>query len=345
MRVGIAGCGIRGQLFARSLASMPDVEVVGMCDLSEAVRTRAAEVYAGPIVADHRSLIDLGLDAMIIATPDFAHRDIALDAAAAGLDLMIEKPLATTREDAAAIVEAVEAAGVSCFVAFENRWNPYFRKARRAVREGTLGEIVSITGVLSNSYFVPTEMLSWAGRSSPAWFLMPHLLDLSAWIADAAPVSAVARGRRGELESRGIPTWDTIHALFELDGGAVVNLQTSWVLPDSRPSIVDFRLDIVGTKGELSIDHGDQGLHLADADKYSSLNSLPEEIDGVEQSMASWMVRSWAAGLIGRRPVRPDAQHGALITRAVEAAHQSAESGERIALDALGFAAEKETQS
>ncbi|MCU1418245.1 MAG: hypothetical protein JWP32_2419 [Schumannella sp.] len=332
MRIGIAGCGIRGQLFARALSGEPGVEVVGMCDPSAGARERAAAVFDGPILSSHGELIARGLDALIVATPDFAHRAVAVDAAAAGLQLMIEKPIATSAEDAEAIVAAVEAAGVSCFVAFENRWNPGFRKVRRAVVAGELGDIVSVTAVLSNTYFVPTQMLSWASSSSPAWFLMPHVLDLAMWITDAAPRSVVARGRRGELASRGIDTWDAVHALFELGESAIANLRTEWVLPEGRPSIVDFRVDITGTRGSFSIDNSDQGVSAASPERFATVGLLPEDIDGEEQSMAAWMVRSWARGLLSGTPVGPDARHGALITRAVELAHRAAAESTAVAV-------------
>lgn len=333
LRVGIAGCGIRGSLFAAALAHQPGVRVVGMCDPATKTRRQIAQVFSGAVVPHHDELIGLGLDAFIVATPDFAHREVAVAAAGAGLQLMVEKPIATSTADAEEIQHAAVAAGVSCFVAFENRWNPYFRKLRRMVVAGELGDIVSVTGVLSNSYYVPSTMLSWASRSSPAWFLMPHLLDLATWLSGQTPRSVTARGRRGELVSRGIDTWDAVHALIDLGGSTIANLQTAWVLPDGRPSIVDFRLDVVGTRGAVSVDHGDQGLHVATADTYRSLTSLPEDVDGGEQSMAAWMVRAWARGLLAGDPVGPGAAYGVQITRAVEAVHQSAETGTIVHLD------------
>jgi len=186
---------------------------------------------------------------------------------------------------------------------------------------------------LSNTYFVPETMLTWAGRSSPGWFLMPHLLDLALWIGgQQQPRSVTARGRRGELAARGVETWDSLHALIDLGGNSLANLQTSWVLPKGRPSIVDFRIDVVGTEGSVSVDHGDQGLHVATKDNFRSLTSLPEDVDGTEHSMAAWMVRSWARGLLRGEFVGPDAAHGATITRAVEAVHRSAETSESLDL-------------
>ncbi|MCQ6307694.1 gfo/Idh/MocA family oxidoreductase, partial [Bacillus cereus] len=75
---------------------------------------------------------------------------------------------------------------------------------------------VSQSVTLSHTLFVPTTMLSWSGSSSPIWFLMPHVLDLAFWLAEAEPVSGYARGRRGVLAARGIDTWDLVHTSIGL---------------------------------------------------------------------------------------------------------------------------------
>lgn len=327
MRIGIIGCGIRGQLFARALSSVDGVEVVGMSDAAAAVRERVAQAFGLPVLKDHRQLIDRGLDALVVATPDFAHRAVAVDGAAAGLALMVEKPLATTAEDAEAVRDAVDAAGVSCLVAFENRWNPYFLAAKAAIDRGDLGEVVSVDAVLSNTTYVPTRMLPWSASSSPAWFLMPHTVDLTMWLTGQRPEVVSAWGRRGELSSRGIDTWDAVHALVGLDRGGVGNLRSSWILPETLPSIVDFRVEIAGTEGTVSINHSDQGYRSADGTHYRLQTSLPVDIDGAEQSMAAWMVRSWARGLLSGEPVGPDATHGLEVTTTVAAIHSAITAG------------------
>ncbi len=327
MRIGISGCGIRGKLFARALASVDGVELAGMSDPDPVARERAGRAFDVPVREDHHQLIADGLDAMVVATPDFAHREIAVDGAAAGLALMVEKPLATTTQDAQAITDAVNAAGVSCLVAFENRWNPYFIAAKAAIDRGDLGEVVSVDAVLSNTTFVPTRMLPWSGSSSPAWFLMPHTVDLTMWLSGQRPQSVSAWGRRGELAARGIDTLDAVHALVGLDGGGVGNLQSSWILPETLPSIVDFRVEIAGTAGTISINHGDQGFRSADGEKYRLHTALPVEIDGAEQSMAAWMIRSWARGLLTGEQVGPDAAHGLEVTTTVAAVHTAITAG------------------
>lgn len=321
LRIGIVGCGVRGQLFVQALEHVVEVRVAGMCDPSEIARGRAKEIYSGPVFATHDELYNHGLDAVVIATPDFAHRAVAVDAARAGLQLMIEKPLATNVADAEAIHVAVKGAGVSCLVAFENRWNPQFIKIRDMLDNGDFGELTSVSAVLSNTYFVPQHMLSWSASSSPGWFLMPHTLDLAMWLCDAAPRSVVARGHRGILADQGIDTWDSIHALVELDNGAIANLQSSWTLPSSSPSIVDFRVEILGTKGSAQINLTDQGLNTSTT-KYATHWPLPVLVDGAEQSMAAWMVRSWAKNLAAGEPLGPDSAHGLVVTRALEDIHR-----------------------
>lgn len=342
MRVGIVGAGIRGTLYQRALAGVPGVSVVGMCDTSPTARTQAAESFDGRVLNSHAELYDLGLDAVVICTPDFAHREAAVHAARAGLDLMIEKPLATSVEDAVAIRDAVAAADVRCLVAFENRWNPYFVRVRELIDRGDIGAVVAATGVLSNTYSVPMQMLSWAAQSSPGWFLMPHTVDLTLWLCGQVPSSVVAHGHRGLLAGRGVDTWDVLHALLRFDSGTVASLQSSWVLPDNTPVIADFRYEVFGGGGSVSVDMTDQGLHTAGVtDRYRSSWALPVEIDGHEQSMAAWIVRSFVHRLATDQPLGPNAEHGVLVTRIVGAIHRSAQTGEAVAIDSGGTAARR----
>ncbi len=320
MRVGIVGGGIRGQLYAQALAGVEAVEVAGLCDPSPRARESAKRVFHGPVVENHRDLYELGLDAAIIATPDFAHVAAAVDAAEAGLALMIEKPLAMSSADAEVIAAAVAKADVSCLVAFENRWNPHFLKVRSLIESGALGRIVHVSGVLSNSYYVPQTMLSWSAKSSPGWFLMPHLLDLAMWLTGGEPEQVRASGTRGILAQRGIDTWDTIDALVNLSSGAVANLRTAWVLPEGSRSIVDFRVEIIGTEGSAQVNMTEQGLYTA-TDRAATHWALPSQIDGTDHGMAQWMARSWAEHLVAGDPIGPDAHHGVVVSRTIEQVH------------------------
>lgn len=325
-RIGIVGAGIRGQLFQEALTAVPEVTVVGMCDPSAAVRARVASRMqpSVKVVETHQELYALGLDAVVVATPDFAHTEPVLDACAAGLDVVVEKPLAMSVGEATAMRDAVEAAGVRCVVAFENRWNPAFIRAQEGL--ASTGPLITQWVRLSNSFSVPTDMLrSWASRSSPGWFLMPHTVDIAMWMSGSAPVSVSAIGRRGTLAARGVDTWDVLLAHLRFADGSLASLESSWVLPDGLPSKVDFRYDAVSEGARVEFDLGQQGVRITET-KTANAGLLPFTAGGAAQGMPQWMIRDVVAGLAKGETVGPDVHHGLLVTRVVAAIHASAEA-------------------
>ncbi|GAB3596860.1 Gfo/Idh/MocA family protein [Microbacterium tumbae] len=335
LTIGIVGAGLRGRLFADALSDSPGVEVVGFAEPSPRVAAEAAEATGLPVAPDHRALLsEHAPDAVIVATPDFAHREVAVDIARTGAHLLIEKPLATTIEDAYAIAEAVEKGGGRCLVGFENRWNPHVLTAHAAVAAGDIGTPITSSAVLSNSYHVPTRMLSWAGLSSPAWFLMPHTIDLLTWLTARTPVTVSAVGSRGVLAARGVDTWDVIHALVTFDDGTTATLSSAWVLPDAGEGIVDFRFGVVGTEGAVSADLGHQGLTTI-TDRQKSLWPLSGRIGRSAVGPAAWMVQDFAAGLLDGAPLGPGIEQGVLVTETICAIERSLETGSPVSLQDL----------
>jgi predicted dehydrogenase len=268
-----------------------------------------------------------------VATPDFAHRRVAVEVAEAGKHMLIEKPVATTLDDARAIAAAVHRSGVRCLVGFENRWNPHVVQAKIAME--SLGEPITASATLSNSFFVPTTMLSWAARSSPAWFLLPHTLDLVLWLTGGKPVSVSAVGSRGVLAKRGIDTWDVVHALVTLDDGSTATLSSAWTLPDAGDGIVDFRFQVIGTEGSVTADLSHQGLVVV-SDKYRSPWPVSGRIGRSQVGPAVWMVQDFAAGLVDGGDLGPDIDHGVLITEIICAIEDSITTGQTVRLNVPG---------
>jgi len=335
LTIGIVGAGLRGRLFAAALATRSDVRVVAFAEPSQRVAAAATEATGIDVVASHIDLLErYSPDAVIVATPDFAHRQVAVDVALTGTHLLIEKPLATTLEDAEAIAAAVREGGGRCLVGFENRWNPHVVAALHAVESGDLGDHVTSSATLSNSYFVPTEMLSWAALSSPAWFLMPHSLDLILALSGRVPVSVTAAGSRGILTARGVDTWDVVHALITFDDGTTASLSSTWVLPDARDGIVDFQFASIGTKGSVTADLGHQGLTLV-TDKQRATWPLGSSVGHNPSGPAAWMVLDFATNLISGEPLGPDVEHGLLVTKTICAMEESLRTGRSVVLDEL----------
>ncbi len=328
--IGIVGAGLRGRLFAEALKGQPDITVVGFAEPSAKVAEGARAATGLPVRASHPELLEaFDPDAVIVATPDFAHRQIAVDVAEAGKHLLIEKPVATTLDDAHAIAAAVHRAGVRCLVGFENRWNPHVVQAKAAM--ANLGEPITASATLSNSFFVPTTMLSWAARSSPAWFLMPHTLDLVLWLTGRTPVSVSAVGSRGVLAQRGIDTWDVVHALVTFDDGSTATLSSAWTLPDAGDGIVDFRFQVIGTEGSVTADLSHQGLTVV-SDKYRSAWPVSGRIGRSQVGPAVWMVQDFAAGLVDGGDLGPGIDHGVLVTQIICAIEHSITTGQTVQL-------------
>ena len=200
---GVIGAGLFGENHALVYSRLPGVELVAVCDQNEARAREVAERYgARTHYTDYAQLLaEPDIEAVSIATPDFAHAEIALAAAQAGKHILCEKPLATTVEEAQAIVDAAARAGVKLMVDFHNRVNPPFVAARDSVRNGAIGTPAYGYARLSNTTFVPLEMLSWADRSSALWFLGSHAVDIMRFILNDTVVRVHAVSRSGILRS------------------------------------------------------------------------------------------------------------------------------------------------
>src|SRR5260221_12490600 len=133
---GVIGTGIVGGAWhAHVYSRAPRAKLVAVCDLNEQRANEIGKKYgAEKVYSDYRKLLENPeIKAVSIATPDFAHREIAVAAAEAGKHILVEKPLATTVEDAEAIVKAAKKAGVKLMVDFHNRVNPPFAGAKESI--------------------------------------------------------------------------------------------------------------------------------------------------------------------------------------------------------------------
>jgi predicted dehydrogenase len=329
--IGVVGAGIRGRMFAGALRQLPDVRVVAVADPSPAGADLAAELGATAYPSHRELLAAHDLAGLVVATPDFAHRDAAVDAAKAGVGLLVEKPLATDVEQAREIEAAVAAAGVPAMVAFENRWNPRFVVVRQEVESGALGDVLFQCAHLNDTRYVPREMLSWADRTTPAWFLMPHTVDLGLWLSGRTPATVYATGLRRELAGAGIDTYDGVHALVTLDDGTTLALQSHWVLPESYPSVFDFRYEIVGAKAAVRVEGADEGVHLAGA-SLRWLHHATVERGGRVVGVAAEIARDFEELLNGRPVEVPTLAEGVRVTTVVAAIHESVRTGEVVRL-------------
>lgn len=333
MRIGIVGAGLRGSMFTNALQQVPEIEVVGAAEPSERVAGVWAKEFGQPTYATAEELYDAAnIDAAIIATPDFAHEQPAVAAAERGIHLLIEKPLATTMEAARAITGAAEKSGSLVVAAFENRWNPAFLEAKDAVARGQVGDVISQSAFLSSTTRVPTQMLSWAAKTSPTWFFMSHTVDLAMMFANKRVTSVYARGSKRVLIDLGIDTYDYVQAILTFEDGTSAVLDSTWALPDNLPSPFPFRFEVRGTTGSIYIDQTNQSVQISGPEGYTWPRTYFPTADGRFHGFPAWMVHAFADNILGRTEPEVSAQQALAVTEVQVAIEKSLAEGREITL-------------
>ncbi|MDB5057724.1 MAG: oxidoreductase domain protein [Chloroflexi bacterium] len=326
--VGVIGLGLRGTMFARALAHNPSAKLVAVCDTDLARRRQGATDYGVPAFATPQELCDLpGLQAVIVATPDPLHRESVEAAAERGLAILVEKPLATTLQDAEAMAVAVRRAGVLCQVAFENRWNPPYLAAKDAIERGDVGTVLSLNSRINDRIDVPLGMLRWGATSSPGWFLLSHTVDMARFLSGREPTRVYAQGQKAVLVSKGLDTYDTLQAIVTFAGGLSAVFEASWILPETLPMIVDVKYEIIGSDGALYIDWHDQGLHQVTKAGYQHPIVANLDVHGRPTGMPIWMLDSFITCVATGAAPLATLDDGLAAVRVVEAIHRSAQSG------------------
>ena len=252
----LIGAGLFGERHAQAYSRHHAVDFAAVCDLDEATAKRVAEAYgAGRHTTRLDDILsDPAIHAVSIATPDHAHRAVAVACAEAGKHILVEKPLATTVDDAEAIVAAAARAGITLMVDFHNRVNPPMVATRDAVARGDLGTVSYVYVRLSNTVAVPQDMLKWSDRSSALWFLGSHMVDIVGWILNDRPVKAYVVSREGVLKGMGIDAPDFHVATVEYAKGTVAVFEHAWILPRTHNTVKDLKLEFLGSKGAAYVD-------------------------------------------------------------------------------------------
>jgi predicted dehydrogenase len=308
---------------------------VAVCDLNgERAEEIAAKYGARSFTADYRALLgNPEIAAVSVATPDHLHRDIAVACAEAGKHLLVEKPLATTIEDAAAIVEAAERNGVRLMVDFHNRVNPPMVAAREAIRRGDIGTPAYVYARLSNTTMVATEMLRWAGHSSALWFLASHMVDLVRWMLGDEVARVYAVGRDGILRRMGVQTADFHVATLEFRNGAVGVFEHAWILPRTHATVKDLKLEILGSAGAINVDGShNRALEIYSAEKAAFPDLLAPPTGAHLTGFVLDSIAYFVDAVVRDAPVLATGADGIAATRIICAILESAETRQPVML-------------
>lgn len=217
LRFGIVGVGVMGSNHARVLAELPGIELVAIADPDAPVAEKISGFLGCESVADHKSLLSLGLDAVIVAAPTHLHHQVALDCIEAGVDLLVEKPIAPTVEEGREIVAAARRKGVKLMVGHVERFNPTVQAIKHAISSQ---EILSIAITRVGPF--PPRM----SNVGVVIDLAVHDIDLIRWFTESEIVEVQPQLTRAIAQREDIALLQ-----FRTASGVLAHINTNWLTP------------------------------------------------------------------------------------------------------------------
>lgn len=320
---GVVGTGYWGSNHVRVAAELLDegrIDSLTLCDVDE---SRVAEMAADYDVGFVTSVADLaaaGVDAAVVATPSVTHHGVGTDLLDVGVDLLIEKPLATSSDDAWDLVDRAESNDCTLGVGHIFRSHPALGDLKARIDRGELGEVRYLT----TSRFAFRTPRPDAGV---LYSLAVHDVDVYTYLLDAHPDSVYCR-----LDSHVRDGVDETATLTLSYGDVTGVVNESWHVP-----VFGKRRDltVVGSKRTAHVDYlEDTVVEVYDAEFAGDADSLQaryegvrrHEVDGGEPLRAE--VESFVdACESGGDPAAPG-RVGAETVELLEAAERSADRGE-----------------
>jgi len=263
LRVAVVGLGMMGRNHLRVWEAAEDVEVVAVADpdpaaLARVTAGRQLRTYEDP----ERMFAEEKLDLVSVVAPTSLHLPVTLAALRAGANVLVEKPIAATREEAVAMIAAAEEAGLMLTVGHIERFNPAIRELRRRLVAHELGRIFQITA---------TRLGPFPARIRDVGVvvdLAPHDLDVMRYLIDSEPIRLY-----GETERR-IHTEheDLFNGIMKFANGVVGVLDINWLTPMKKRT-----LTVTGERGMYVVDYLTQDLvFYANPDASDTVASVSE---------------------------------------------------------------------
>ncbi len=247
LRAGVVGLGMMGRNHVRVWdEAVDDVELVAVADNDpDAVERATAGRRARGFDDPERMFAEEDLDLVSIVAPTSVHLPLALAALGAGANVLVEKPIAATRDEATTMIAAASRAGRMLTVGHIERFNPAIRELHRRLQEGELGRIFQISA---------TRLGPFPARIRDVGVvvdLAPHDLDIMRYLVGSEPIRIYAEAeRRIHTEHE-----DLFNGIMKFANGVVGILNINWLTPTKRRT-----LTVTGERGWYIADYIRQDL-------------------------------------------------------------------------------------
>jgi UDP-N-acetylglucosamine 3-dehydrogenase len=249
LRAGVVGLGMMGRNHVRVWdEAIAGVELVAVADPDPIAVARATAGRRARGFEDaERMLAEEELDLVSIVAPTSLHLPVTLAALRAGANVLVEKPIAATRDEAVEMISAAEASGRMLTVGHIERFNPAIRELRRRLDAGELGRIFQVKA---------TRLGPFPARIRDVGVVVdlgPHDLDVMRYLVDSEPTRLYAETeRRIHTEHE-----DLFNGIIKFANGVVGVLDINWLTPTKRRT-----LTVTGERGMFLADYIAQDLVL-----------------------------------------------------------------------------------
>lgn len=167
LRVGVIGCGSIAQY--RHLPEYQlnkNVELVAVCDINEERAKEIAGKYGVTHYTSYEALLKSGeVDAVSVCTPNYLHAPITIAALEAGIHVLCEKPMATSKQEAEAMIAAAKKSSKKLMIAHNQRFVPSHQRARQLIKSGEIGKIYSFRTAFGHG-----GPEGWSVEGKESWF-------------------------------------------------------------------------------------------------------------------------------------------------------------------------------
>ena len=213
-------------------------------------------------------------DLAIIVVPDHLHYEITKTTLKNDIHCLVVKPLTPTTAEAKELIRIQRERKLYGAVEFHKRFDESNLLVSRMIRDKTIGDIKYFVIDYSQRISIPLEVFrEWSAHSNIFQYLGIHYADLVYFLTGARPLRAMASSTYGLLESLGINTYDSIHALIEWQDQLgsqttfITAMNISWIDPVCTTALSDQKFRLIGSKGRLDIDQKNRGIELAQNEK------------------------------------------------------------------------------
>ncbi|WP_010276991.1 Gfo/Idh/MocA family protein [Paenibacillus senegalensis] len=284
---------------------------------------KIVQEHSIPYYQDYREMLKTDIDAVIICSENVHHYQQTIDAAKAGKHVLCEKPLGISVDEMKEMIQVCKENKVQLMTAFPCRYIVAVLKAKEAIDNGEIGEVLAVKG--TNRGTMPGQWFIDRALSGGGAVLdhTVHVMDLLNWITGSRVSEVYAEG--GTLfHDIAIDDAGMVNVKFE--NGVVAVIDTSWSRPQSFPTWGDVTMEIIGSKGVISVD------------SFAQKNEIYND-DAVKAQWAGWgdgmnlgLMNSFIDAIRNGEPVPITGEDGLRSAEVALAAYESIRTGQPVKL-------------